>query len=414
MASHIRWKEVRLTTAVQCLRRSLLMLSICLSMELLAAPTSMPPETVRIYYKKNHLRISEEERPKLDAWIDQVRQHRGGNVFVAAYSDGDGRPGVIKAVSERRGGFVADYIRELLAGTPSKVIVEVHGAKFASAVTSEGKAKERRVEISYASSTMNIASAPPSEVVSAAPPADVIRATPRPLQRNRATRGLLIEGSLSFSPSAPASFRRPVYAGSSAALTSVAPYEYRDRAADAAFVPGGQVALTMETTHGFAYSFGARYRAPPTFATNLTFDPQIGDYGYGSTLEATTFGAFAEAMPINVALGESMTARAGLGIDVDMSTVTFTEAVIDGRAATSVEKLGSFESTLVVLAMRASSGVFYHWGDLAVGGQLMMQMPLTEIARSFVADEALSEFSQDLQHQPTMGGEMAITAYYRL
>ena len=136
-----------------------LFFSLCMFLFSCAAKqTKAPPQvidkmTLQVFFDVNKDVLTEADLKELPKAVAFVKKYPGAKIQLDGYTDSTGPDAYNMKLSERRAAAVKDYLIKEAGLDSSKITVVGHGGAdpVADNKTAEGRAKNRRVEISILS-----------------------------------------------------------------------------------------------------------------------------------------------------------------------------------------------------------------------------------------------------------------------
>ncbi len=213
-----------------------------------------------------------------------------------------------------------------------------------------------------------------------------------------------------YAPTQPAAYHKLVYEGpESAESTHVAAGRAKPSAV-------GAIGLEFQGSLSPQLSFaaGIRYRRYPDFLGRSTFEPGTAKQDVLCRTTAVAYGSWFDVYPLQKILAQRLSARAGLGLDIDYSTVKVDEVYrderVEGATTRSDDKVSS---RLGVASLRIASGIAYGTRAIAVALNANFQLPLWSSGAKVQADDDADGWKRDLAHRPALGSELALGVVYR-
>jgi OOP family OmpA-OmpF porin len=116
-------------------------------------PKVIDKMTLQVFFESGKAVLTEADLKELPKAVDFLKKYPGTKVKLDGYTDSTGTEAFNMKLSERRAMAVRDYLIKEAGVDPSKITVVGHGGAdpVADNKTPEGRAKNRRVEISILS-----------------------------------------------------------------------------------------------------------------------------------------------------------------------------------------------------------------------------------------------------------------------
>jgi OOP family OmpA-OmpF porin len=144
---------------VKRLYKMVLFLSLCMFLfscakqQVKAPPQVIDKMTLQVFFDFNKNTLTEADLKELPKAVDFVKKYPGAKIRLDGYTDSVGTDAYNMKLSERRATAVKDYLIKEAGVDSSKITAVGHGEAdpVADNKTPEGRAKNRRVEISILS-----------------------------------------------------------------------------------------------------------------------------------------------------------------------------------------------------------------------------------------------------------------------